>query len=392
MLCRHLIVRGTRSRSAGVRMVARTLSSPRVKANRNGAPRGFTLVELLVVIAIIGILIALLLPAIQAAREAARRSQCKNNLKQMGLAAQNHLSTQKFFPSGGWGYLWVGDPDRGYGSNQPGGWQYSILPFIDQQLIREIGKGLPPNQKYDALAGMQAYALPTFNCPTRRGATVGPYGDGRGPGYGQPSAIYNVNVAKLTAGARSDYAGNGGSNALPDTTQGPPAGTDSDASFNPTVAFASYANSGTGIFYPGSQLAVKKIPDGLSKTYLFGEKALQPQHYDPSALPSAQRNWGDDQSMYQGHNYDTIRWAGMSSSPPTLANGAAWQPLKDENHYNSDGTADSSWGIQNFGSAHPSGCFFVMCDSSVQTVAFTVDPAVHWKLANRKDGFQVELP
>ena len=221
---------------------------------------------------------------------------------------------------------------------------------------------------------------------------MGPYGDGRGPGYGQPSAIYNVNVAKLTAGARSDYAGNGGSNALSDTTQGPPAGTDNDPSFNPTVAFGSYANSGTGIFYPGSQLAVKKIPDGLSKTYLFGEKALQPQHYDPSALPSAQRNWGDDQSMYQGHNYDTIRWAGMSSAPPTLANGAVWQPLKDENHNNSDGTADSSWGIQNFGSAHPSGCFFVMCDSSVQTVAFTIDPAVHWKLANRKDGFQVELP
>ena len=118
-----------------------------MKAIRNGGPRGFTLVELLVVIAIIGILIALLLPAIQAAREAARRSQCKNNLKQMGLAAQNHLSTQKCFPSGGWGFLWVGDPDRGYGSNQPGGWQYSILPFIDQRQIREIGKGLRSKPK-----------------------------------------------------------------------------------------------------------------------------------------------------------------------------------------------------------------------------------------------------
>src|SRR5215831_9732275 len=100
---------------------------------------GFTLVELLVVIAIIGILIALLLPAVQAAREAARRSQCRNNLKQLGLGAQNHLSAQKIFPSGGWGYTWAGDPDRGYGERQPGGWAYSLLEFIEERDVHSIG-------------------------------------------------------------------------------------------------------------------------------------------------------------------------------------------------------------------------------------------------------------
>src|SRR5262249_46784450 len=131
----------------------------------------FTLVELLVVIAIIGILIALLLPAVQAAREAARRSQCKNNLKQLGLACQNHLNSQRAFPSGGWGWHWVGDPDRGYGTNQPGGWTYSLLSFIEGDTTRNLGKGLPygtgVGKKYDALSQMQLQSSSTFVCPSR---------------------------------------------------------------------------------------------------------------------------------------------------------------------------------------------------------------------------------
>src|SRR5690349_8961717 len=102
--------------------------------------RGFTLIELLVVIAIIAVLIGLLLPAVQKVREAAARTKCANNLKQLGLGMHNYHDVYNGFPSAGWGWFWVGDPIRS-GRGQPGGWVYSILPFVEQGPLYDLGGG-----------------------------------------------------------------------------------------------------------------------------------------------------------------------------------------------------------------------------------------------------------
>ena len=149
-------------------------------------PKGFTLVELLVVMAIIGILVGMLLPAVQSAREAARKNQCMNNLKQMANAAQQHESAQGILPTGGWGSIWAGDPDRGFTKNQPGGWAYNILPYLGEQALHDLGLGLPEPQpgaratvtvadltppfadKQAALLNLLQTPLALMNCPTRR--------------------------------------------------------------------------------------------------------------------------------------------------------------------------------------------------------------------------------
>src|SRR6266851_3374053 len=105
---------------------------------RRWSARAFTLIELLVVIAIIAILIMLLMPAVQKVREAAARIKCSNNIKQMALAMHNHHDAFKMLPSGGWGWNWVGDANRGVGQKQPGGWIFGILPFVEQQPLYNL--------------------------------------------------------------------------------------------------------------------------------------------------------------------------------------------------------------------------------------------------------------
>ena len=124
---------------------------------------GFTLVELLVVIAIIGVLVSLLMPALQSARESARRASCGNNLKQLYTACASHLLLLGHYPTGGWNGTTTGDPDLGADWRQPGGWAYTILPFMEEK------------NTYNA-ANRNSLPVPVFACPTRRASSIGPGG------------------------------------------------------------------------------------------------------------------------------------------------------------------------------------------------------------------------
>ena len=163
--------------------------------------RAFTLVELLVVIAIIGILIGLLLPAINAAREAGRRTQCKNNLKQLGLACLNHISTHEIYPTGGFGWTWAGDPNCGYKAAQPGGWTFNILPFLEFNYLHDYGLKGPVGSaaQMQGCAEMLKTPIPTFVCPSRRAAQLYPL-----------TGSYPTNATPVNGGpdlvTRSDYA------------------------------------------------------------------------------------------------------------------------------------------------------------------------------------------
>ncbi len=180
--------------------------------HRNRVRCTFTLVELLVVIAIIGILVALLLPAIQAAREAARRTQCKNNLRQIALACLNHESTHKTFPYGGWSFGWMGDPDQGYGPQQPGGWIYAAAPYLEEQAIFNLGKGLDFEAKKLELSKQMSQVLPVFNCPSRRTGYNQPARspDGRYCDGGRDDTLKNATIPDTLA--KTDYVANGGLN------------------------------------------------------------------------------------------------------------------------------------------------------------------------------------
>lgn len=310
------------------------------------ARRAFTLVELVVVIAIIGMLVALLLPAVQASRESSRRSSCRNHLKQLGLGMLNHEASQGRFPTGGWGFAWVGDPDRGTDKNQPGGWAYCVLPYVEQINLFQVGKAESATQKKNDVTSMVQVPVGVFNCPSRRSTELSELAQS------PPPRNFNL-VDKV---AQTDYAANAGDYA-PAGGPGPNSLAEGDAPNYPW----SDTSRANGICYLRSEVYLSEIRDGLAQTYLIGEKYVnRGAVVDP----------GDDQSMYSGYDYDTFRWA-KKNSPP-LRDGVIIAPDR-------------------FGSVHATAWNAVFCDGAVHEISYMIDPEIHRRLANRSDGLVTDV-
>ena len=278
----------------------------------------FTLVELLVVIAIIGVLVALLLPAIQAARESARRSQCANNLKQLGLALQTHHDTKGQYPTG-----------RNRSDQRGIGWTFQLLPFMEQDNIFD---SYVETQRVDHIDNSQAMRTPvdTYFCPSRRR----PAADRDFDNNEMPTEVE-------AAAAGGDYAGNSGLHFRFGTPDQPPI-TD------PATGRELEVSEAAGPMFYQSKIKARYIEDGTSQTFAVGERHI-PEGVE--TRPGYEHHDIADTAFFAGDHPGTI-FGGTINGFPT----GPEDPAQDK-----------------FGSEHPEIVQFVFLDGHVSSIATDVD-------------------
>jgi prepilin-type N-terminal cleavage/methylation domain-containing protein len=365
----------------------------------------FTLVELLVVIAIIGVLVALLLPAIQAAREAARRTQCMNNVRQLGLALQNHVSAQKVFPTAGnnpnpriadYTNGTTTNPGRPFGPDKQGlGTFYQLLPYLEQNAIKNITD----------LATLTSASIPGYNCPSRRGATPAPttgsvsasltdYGTAQPatfPCINQPAntLVYWPMDSSTKAGwAKYDFwCSSAGSWDPSDVTHY--GGVIVRTPYR-IITPASGTAPAVGEMVAGYMRAIKpgQVTDGMSNTLVISEKLVRSDLYSGlNPNPSNPNDLGlvsDDRGWSDGYDPDTVRFAGVP--PISDADTAICQHPTNASISNLCLGNGNTTPVLFFGSAHSGGVSSVYADASAHFISFDVDPIIFNALATREGG------
>ncbi|WP_197526762.1 DUF1559 family PulG-like putative transporter [Botrimarina colliarenosi] len=319
----------------------------------------------------------------QSAREAARRVECKSNLKQLALACFGHHDVHAHYPTGGWGYFWLGDADRGFSKDQPGGWIFNLLPYFEAyDLYDQAGDGDPDRLTREQRVGSMRITmtpLAIINCPSRRDNVLYPLNSNEGGKWG----FFNSNTP--SAAGRSDYAVNSGHiyNEWPNRALGRGPGSYGDAEVWTANRFwggeqTALIRSGSepipmsGISFERSAVAIKHVTDGLSHTYLIGERHI------PTIAYESGYDSGDNETWCTGFNNDNYRKTGRLVGDQIVEA----TPIPD----NATGYAEH-WG--RFGSAHAAGWNVAFCDGSVRQVSYDIDWRIHGHLGNRLDGESV---
>lgn len=314
-------------------------------AQRRRRWHGFTLIELLVVIAIIAVLIALLLPAVQQAREAARRTQCKNNLKQYGLALHNYHDTFRMFAIGATG---------GCCANRPAlGFQARLLPYIDQaplynqidfNLADATAQVLPGGQRVGAMV------IPAAVCPS----------DGSGPnplnGWGQAS--YDGSM------------GSQGNNSVDQTNCNVYQGFAQFVTPNNADTMNSAQVSGMGCRQAAS-INIASVTDGTSNTIHMGEVL-------PSCNDHSSGGMWHQNGMGNFHSSTIVPINDFTTCSWATGGQVRWPNCRNPNNWN------ISWG---FRSRHVGGAHFLLVDGTVRFLSENIDHAgTYQRLGGRADG------
>ena len=322
---------------------------------RNGQ-RGFTLIELLVVIAIIAILIALLVPAVQKVREAAARTQCQNNLKQIGLAMHNYHSLHKVFPAGA-----MQSPS--FGTNCTGSWAVAILPFVDQDPM--YGRLDLTQQFYSVNPGtvlanvdtLKGFAPKVFVCPSSPLPLLICPEDLNSP----PAATFWGK--NILAG---NYVGIMGACNGPNSATEPATGVASARVIDQRPAAPIQLNFGgilatNGVLFHGSKIRTAHITDGTSNTMIVGEQGDWGSDpgvgSPPTPRPQIEIRQPFRSGIWSGSNFE-----GMSCVTVRY-------PINTKTRVNfQDGIARYGWNTP-IQSAHSGGAFVARCDGGVAWLA-----------------------